>query len=115
MGIRRCGRAHEEAWEFFWPEGHGQAKEGYVLHHKDETLIERDPERYNEWRPDDLVMMSWGDHSRLHATGKTSSAEKCRKISEAVTGINNPFYGRRHSEETKRKISEARRRRIAKT
>ena len=30
------------AWKYFYPEGNGKAKKGYVLHHKDKTLINTD-------------------------------------------------------------------------
>jgi len=65
---RKSYGAHANAWKTFYPEGEGKAKQGYVLHHKDPTLKYRDPERYDEWRPEDLVMMSNSEHSRLHYT-----------------------------------------------
>jgi hypothetical protein len=39
--------------------------------------------------------------------GKTHSEETRRKISEANKGENNHFYGKTHTEETRRKMSEA--------
>ena len=58
--------AHEAAWKFFWPEGNGKAKPGYVLHHIDPSWRHEDPERYAQWRPEDLVMMTNSDHTKLH-------------------------------------------------
>ena len=37
--------------------------------------------------------------------GKRHSEETKKKISEKTLGVNNPFYGKKHSEETKDKIS----------
>ena len=41
-----------------------------------------------------------------HNKGKKSSKETCDKISKATSGKNNPMYGKTHSAETKRKMSE---------
>ena len=53
---------HDKAREYFGILGNKE----YDLHHKDETLMYVDPERYNEWRPEDLVVMKHGDHTRHH-------------------------------------------------
>jgi hypothetical protein len=39
--------------------------------------------------------------------GKPRSSDSCNKQRESVTGNKNHFYGKKHSEETKRKISES--------
>ena len=39
--------------------------------------------------------------------GSKHTEETRRKMSEAKNGKKNPFYGKYHSEETKRKMSEA--------
>ena len=39
--------------------------------------------------------------------GRKHSEEAKRKISEAMKGENHPMYGKYHSEEAKRKMSEA--------
>ena len=36
------------------------------LHHKNPDLQYTDPDRYNEWRPEDLMVMTIGDHMSLH-------------------------------------------------
>lgn len=41
------------------------------------------------------------------AKGVIMSEEHKKKLSEALSGENNPFYGKHHTEETKRKLSEA--------
>lgn len=43
----------------------------------------------------------------LGLTGFHHSDEAKRKISDATSGKNNPFYGKKHSEKTKKKISKA--------
>ncbi|NMJ87627.1 MAG: hypothetical protein EX285_07305 [Thaumarchaeota archaeon] len=43
--------------------------------------------------------------SQKHMLGKTRSEETRRKMSKARKGKNNSFYGKAHSEKTKRKIS----------
>lgn len=94
---------HEKAWLYFYPEGNGRAKRDinvdtgeeilYVLHHIDKTLKFNDPTRYNEWRIDDLVMITNEEHSRLHQTGRTGyklSPETCKKMSKSKLGDKNP-------------------------
>ena len=58
------------AWRHFYPEGNGYAKPGYVLHHKDDTLRVKDPKRYARWIPEDLVMLTRAEHTKLHRQGK---------------------------------------------
>ena len=70
---------HKLAWKHFYPEGEGKAKKGYCLHHKDETLKYENPERYKEWNPEDLVMISISEHARLHHTGVVFTKERCKK------------------------------------
>ncbi len=43
----------------------------------------------------------------LRLVGKKLSEERCKKISECVSGIRNPMYGRNHNEETKNKLRES--------
>ena len=74
-----------------------------VLHHKDPTLKYRDPERYLEWRIEDLEVMTNADHTSLHQTGKTVSNETRAKIRESHVG----FKGKSPSIETRAKISKA--------
>lgn len=45
--------------------------------------------------------------------GKVLSEEHRKHISEAISGENNGMYGKHHSEETRQKISETRKERIA--
>lgn len=103
MMTNLTGKRHNKNWKearsYFGVENNPEM----VLHHKDPTLKDRDPKRYLEWRVDDLEVMTVGDHTRLHATGRVLSPETKRLISENHVG----FKGKQHSEETKAKISEA--------
>jgi len=48
------------------------------------------------------------EYNIIPKADRSEASEKTReKISEAVSGKNNPFYGRRHSEEAREKIGEA--------
>lgn len=118
---RRLAREH-----FF---GSKEGRTGWCLHHKDETLRERDLDRYIQWRIEDLVPMTKAEHTALHKKGnqyclgvhlsdetkrkisiskfgKHLSIETRKRISEATKGEHNPMFGRTHSEESKRKMSE---------
>ena len=81
-------------------------QKGYVLHHKDDTLMLTNINRYIEWRPEDLVVMTLSEHSKLHNTGLVRSEETREKMSKAKKGIQT-WLGKHHSEETKKKISKA--------
>lgn len=137
VGTNRNNEAHKDAWRHFYPEGNGHALEGHILHHKDESLKYTDIDRYNKWLVEDLEMMTYAEHAKLHRTGvpnpkseetrrkmseshmgstpwnkgKKMSDEYCKTISEAHKGLlcgeNHPMYGKHHTEEARRKISEA--------
>lgn len=97
-------RKQIEAWKFFFPMGNGKAmvtinpvtgeEEDWVLHHEDTELKKNDPKRYHEWRIEDLIMMKRKDHTSLHLKNK-------------VTGRPSPMCGKKHSEETKKRMSDA--------
>ena len=59
----------------------------------------------------ELIFMKHGEHSILHKKGRYLSEEHKKKLSEArkdrYTGENNPMYGKKHSDETLRKMREA--------
>ena len=110
--------------------GSKEGRKGWCLHHKDETLRERDIDRYIQWRIEDLVPMTNVEHTALHKkgnqyrlgaclsdktkrkisvanSGRRRSSEFKERLSEAMKGENNPMFGRTHSDETKRKIGDA--------
>ena len=112
----------KNAWIHFYPEGNGKAKTGYVLHHKDETLRKNDPERYNEWRIEDLEMMTMSEHFLLHHKDTNKSEIHRLHVSQSLKGhvvseetrrkLSEAGKGRTISEETRRKMSEAGKKRM---
>lgn len=79
--------SHLKAWKWFEEHGYKQHK-GLVLHHIDTTMKSRDPERYNEWRPEDLQVMTVQEHRRLHMKKQTKGVKHTKqhniKISEGI-------------------------------
>ena len=59
----------------------------------------------------ELLFMKHGEHSILHKKGRCLSEKHKKKLSEAkkekYAGENNPMYGKKHSDETRRKMSDA--------
>lgn len=99
---------------------------GWVIHHRLEThnfdgtcrksdlsaedLIALDIYLY---RPaDELIFMRTADHTRLHSRGRTFSEESKKKMSEArkgkYIGENNPMYGKRSANYGKHPSKETR-------
>ena len=56
---------------------------------------------------ENLVYLTHSEHAKIHSNGKILSEETKRKMSEAKKGKKHPLYGKQLSEETKRKMSEA--------
>lgn len=56
----------KNAMKYFKDNGMLEGIENPRLHHKDINLKTDDPERYAEWRIEDLVPMSLKDHMKLH-------------------------------------------------
>lgn len=102
-----------KAWEYFIATGAIPAdqKNEYVLHHKDPTLKANNPDRYDEWRIEDLVPLTRAEHAAIHHTGKVTSEETKARQSESIGGYyathEHPNQGKHLKEETRRKISEA--------
>ena len=95
-------RFHNRNWERARKHFNLKGQSGMVLHHKDETLKERDFARYLEWRIEDLEVMPRGEHSKLHNTGKEVTEATKKKIAENHVG----FKGRHHTDQTRRHLSE---------
>ena len=86
-------KANRLAWKYF--EAHGyENHDGMVLHHKDVNMKFENPERYVEWRVEDLIPMTRVEHRRLH--------------------MKLQMKGRKHSEKHNKMISEGRRRQSTK-
>ena len=75
-------------------------KEGYDIHHIDENLLNN--------KLDNLVYLTRSEHMKIHAKDRTWSEEIKHKMSDSRKGVNNSMYGKHHSIQTKRKLSEAR-------
>lgn len=108
---------HDKAWDYFVSIGKipvNAEKWKYVLHHKDQSLKTNDPDRYHEWRIEDLEVMLHGDHTRLHKPRRhvidgtyRHSEETKQKIRESMKG-NKHTLGLKHTEESKQKMSDRR-------
>ena len=85
-----------------WKEICGSIKgvKGYVLHHIDTSLLYENPERYILWLPEDLKIMSKGDHLSLHHTGLKYSDETKAKMRQKKLGIPKSPEHRKHLSES---------------
>lgn len=81
------------------------------IHHRRESIYSRNDliaidEYYN--RPAiELIFLTQSAHNKVHKTGVHHSEETRKKISEAEKGERNYNFGKHLSEDTRRKISEA--------
>ena len=105
-----------------------------VAHHRDDTPETRkyNAEHYERWGHNEdgtfeygkyVVFMTLSDHIKYHHIGAKRSEETRRRVSEGrkgiytdkmreayanrdISGANNPMFGRHHTEESRRKMSE---------
>lgn len=66
--------------------------DGLVLHHKDISLIQTDIERYNEWRVEDLVVLTREEHASLHHTGRKDCDVIKNKRANSLKGKHNGHW-----------------------
>jgi predicted Zn-dependent protease with MMP-like domain len=71
----------------------------------------KSPSNFSNLSPERLALIV-AKAQEINKT-KTISSETKLKISKATSGVNNPFYGKHHTEETKRKLSNIRKAQIA--
>jgi len=88
---RTNGLLHRYIWTKFM----GPIPKNHVIHHLDLKPLNND--LYN------LCCMSRSHHTLYHQLVKTDDTRL--KRSASFTGENNHFFGKKHSEETKRKMS----------
>ena len=72
--------------------------DGVVIHHEDGN-----PTNNEIWN---LVPMTLAEHNTIHTKGRIASDELRKRLSEQRQGKNHPMYGKHHSEESRKKISE---------
>jgi HNH endonuclease/NUMOD3 motif len=95
---RPCTQLHRDVWEHY----NGLIPKGYVIHH-----IDHNPSNYDITN---LEMMKWGAHNRGHALTQGTSDETRKKMSDSHKGQEPWNKGKElppHSEEHKKKLSEA--------
>ena len=86
----------KNAMKYFEDNGMLEGIENPRLHHKDVNLKTDDPERYAEWRIEDLVPMSLKDHMKLHMKlkvkkGTHKSRTQRKRIGAGVKAHNKRF------------------------
>lgn len=110
INLRRICRNYERVENY---EKAVADEELWDLHHRreiDEMKSKQqliDEERYFDVTPEELIFLTHSEHTILHKKGKHHSEESKKKMSEANSGENHYLFGKRHSEESKKKMSEA--------
>lgn len=84
---------------------------GWCCHHRKGEFMptkELKASKMYYHRPaEELIFLTESEHDSLHHKGKQHSEETKKKMSEARKGEKHPMYGKKHSEEAKKKMSEA--------
>lgn len=103
---------HDVAWACFVAAGlipRDAGRYDYVLHHKDLALKKRDPERYAEWRVEDLVPMTRAEHNKVHR--RTAGHKQSEQTKDLIRGKVKEYYSsdevrRAHAEKIKAGLPE---------
>lgn len=71
---------------------------GECLHHIDTSWLHNDIERYIQWNPEDLLLLTKSQHSKLHGLlqGKTEQERKALLEEAARKYSTNPTINRRY-------------------
>lgn len=60
--------------------------DGLILHHVDITLRYTNRKKYDEWNPEDLIVVTKAEHNRIHSKGIKLTEEHKKKIAKAHVG-----------------------------
>lgn len=83
-------------WNLYHPDN--PVKKGEVIHHKNEDILD---DYINN-----LEKMKVSEHITFHHKNKVVGIKTKEKMSKAQSGSKNPMYGKKHTEETREKLSE---------
>jgi hypothetical protein len=92
----------QDLWNEYYSDNKIMKGDGHVIHHIDENPLNN--------KKENLIKMTRSEHNILHKTGRLNpkTEEQKKQISIRQKGINNSFYGKKHSEGTKKHWSKIR-------
>ncbi len=92
-------KIHHKTWNEYNPDNLITKGDRNVIHHINGNHFDN--------RIENLKKMSIIEHSRMHSTGKKASKETKEKMSAAQKGDKNHFWGKTHTNKTKKEIGKA--------
>lgn len=82
------------------------SSEEYLLHHIQGEKISREElkeqDLYYDCEPENLRWVTWSEHMKIHMTGENNY-----NFGKSHKGVSGPNFGKKHSAETRKKMSEA--------